>query len=33
MAAFLDFELRRLEQVDLALEQLLDVAQVAELIR
>ena len=31
--AFFDLELRRLDKIDLAPEQLLDVAQVAELIR
>ena len=31
--AFFDLELRRLDEIDLALEQLLDVAQVAQLVR
>src|SRR5204862_1769205 len=32
MGPFLDFELLRLDEIDLELEQLLDVAQVAELV-
>jgi len=31
--ALFDLELRRLDEIDLALQQLLDIAQVAELIR
>jgi hypothetical protein len=33
MRALFDLELRRLDEIDLSLEQFLDVAQIAELVR
>lgn len=33
MRTFFDFELRRLREIDLSLEQLFDVAQIAQLVR